>query len=270
MLNPNEKKRTSPADLRKMFGANLRQLSSRSKSVSQLCRELGINRTQYNRYLAGESFPRPDVLHKICEYFSVDARILLEPVAEIDTAMDNVFLNPITRNFLGTASRPVPEDMFPSGLYRFTRRSFMQEGIYVVSIAKIYRSGMHTYVRGFELKEAMRQQGLGSSGEMREYRGVVLPQEGGVAMLLSRRRALSVSFSFAAPQVSFEHNYFVGFTALNVRESPGTQRISRLVLEHLSPNWATYMEAARSTGFRKTEEVPAYHRAQLQIDRPFQ
>ena len=53
----------SPAELRNMLGDNLRQLSQQAASISALCRELGINRTQYNRYLAGESFPRPDVLH---------------------------------------------------------------------------------------------------------------------------------------------------------------------------------------------------------------
>jgi transcriptional regulator with XRE-family HTH domain len=59
-----------------MFGANLRELSRRYASISDLSRRLDINRTQFNRYLSGESFPRPDVLDKICEFFGVDARIL--------------------------------------------------------------------------------------------------------------------------------------------------------------------------------------------------
>ena len=63
-----------------MFGANLRSLSKDYVSVSELSRQLGINRTQFNRYLAGESFPRPDVLARICGFFKVDARMLLEPV----------------------------------------------------------------------------------------------------------------------------------------------------------------------------------------------
>ena len=66
----------SPAELRSMLGANLRRLTRGAVSISALCRDLGINRTQFNRYLAGESFPRPDVLHRICSFFDVDARIL--------------------------------------------------------------------------------------------------------------------------------------------------------------------------------------------------
>ncbi|EEE38872.1 transcriptional regulator, XRE family [Rhodobacteraceae bacterium KLH11] len=74
----------SPANLRRMFGANLKQLACQYPSVSELCRQLGINRTQFNRYLAGESFPRPDVLDRICRFFDVDARILLKPLDEIE------------------------------------------------------------------------------------------------------------------------------------------------------------------------------------------
>src|SRR5680860_341270 len=69
---------TDPAQLRAIFGDNLRALSADYPSVAGLCRDLGINRTQFNRYLTGESFPRPDVLHRICQFFGTDARILLE------------------------------------------------------------------------------------------------------------------------------------------------------------------------------------------------
>ena len=73
----------TPAELRSMLGANLRQLADRYPSVAELCRQLGVNRTQFNRYLSGESFPRPDVLDRICRFFDVDARILLKPLEEI-------------------------------------------------------------------------------------------------------------------------------------------------------------------------------------------
>ena len=74
----------SPADLRNMFGENLRVLAKKYPSISELSRRLGINRTQFNRYLSGESFPRPDVLDRICSFFKVDARILLEPGSALE------------------------------------------------------------------------------------------------------------------------------------------------------------------------------------------
>ena len=63
-----------------IFGTNLRQLCQSRRSVSAVSKDLGISRTQFNRYLSGESFPRPDVLYLICRYFLTDAHILLEPL----------------------------------------------------------------------------------------------------------------------------------------------------------------------------------------------
>lgn len=65
---------------RKIFSDNLRKLCKDQPSVSHVCREIGINRTQFNRYLSAESWPRPDVLARICNYFDVDANILLVPI----------------------------------------------------------------------------------------------------------------------------------------------------------------------------------------------
>ena len=104
----------SPAELRAMFGANLRQLSARYPSISDLSRQLGINRTQYNRYLAGESFPRPDVLARICSFFGVDARVLLERVDQIGNK-DDPIANPFLRDYIAPGARNVARRTFQAG-----------------------------------------------------------------------------------------------------------------------------------------------------------
>ena len=79
----------SPADIRAVFSQNLKELMGPAPNVSALCRELSLNRTQFNRYLAGESFPRPDILQKICLHFGLDARIMLQPLSELKNAPSN-------------------------------------------------------------------------------------------------------------------------------------------------------------------------------------
>lgn len=37
--------------------ANLKALCSYHKSIAEVCRQLGMNRSQFNRYLSGETFP---------------------------------------------------------------------------------------------------------------------------------------------------------------------------------------------------------------------
>ena len=71
---------SSTRELYGIFADNLRLLTQGQRSVSELCRELGVNRTQFNRYLSGQASPRPEVLQRICSHFGVDGRILLEPL----------------------------------------------------------------------------------------------------------------------------------------------------------------------------------------------
>ena len=64
------------------FGANLRLLCGYRPTITRVAQDLGINRSQLNRYMAGGSFPRGPLLRRICDYFGVDAHEILLPEAE--------------------------------------------------------------------------------------------------------------------------------------------------------------------------------------------
>ncbi|WP_372886406.1 helix-turn-helix domain-containing protein [Shimia sp.] len=258
----------SPADLRKMFGANLRRLADRYPSVSQLCRELGINRTQFNRYLSGESFPRPDVLHRICTFFDVDARILLEPIDHLDTER-GVLNHPLISDYLGAGMTEIPQDVLPDGFYRFSRPSFIETGLIIIGLVYVFRRDKHTFIRGYEAKEAMRQQGLPTDPETREFRGVVLPQEDGIAAIVSHKRTMATSFNYLSRVASFQNHYWIGYATRTVRETVNGCRAARLVYEHLGTKTGPVLAAARSVGFCNAEDLIPYHRKLLQLDRPF-
>jgi len=258
----------SPAEFRNMFGANLRQLSARYPSISELSRRLGINRTQFNRYLAGESFPRPDVLARICQFFDVDARVLLEPVDQISTGQDPIN-NSYLRNFLGTGVRDVPEADFPSGFYRFARRSFLDSDRFVTGVVLVRRQGRSTFLRGLESTKSLRQQGLPTDLDAREYRGLISRQESGVTIVVSRRGALTGSFNYLTRVASFQNNFWVGYVTRTAPESSAGTRVTRLTYEHLGQNLASVMPAARESGFTDIENLMPYHRRLLQPDAPF-
>ncbi|MFK7753140.1 MAG: helix-turn-helix domain-containing protein [Sedimentitalea sp.] len=251
-----------------MFGSNLRVLSKRYASISELSRQLGINRTQFNRYLSGESFPRPDVLDRICDFFEVDARILLDPVESLSA--QGVLLNgPVLSDFVGYGVNAIPEDLFPSGFYRFTRRSFVNDARFIVGLVYVSRKDNHTHVRGFEARDAMTQQGLANTARAREFRGFVTRQEDGVAMMISRRRAMTCSFNYLSRVASFENNFWVGYVTRTVRESATAARATRMVYEHLGRSTSAVLGAARKTGFYSDSQLIPYHRHLLQIDEPF-
>lgn len=267
---PNEKNVVDPVQLRSVFGANLRKLADQYPSVAGLCRELGINRTQFNRYLSAESFPRPDVLHRICTFFDVDARILLEPVEGLKPETHDVFHHPVVEEFLGKTGSAVSQDDFPGGLYRFSRPSFINEEQFVIGLLYIFRRDGQTFVRSFEAKQAMKQQGLESSIGNREIRGIILKQEQGIAVLAARRNSTTCSFSFLSRVASFQNNYWEGYAARTIAESINGQRVVRMVCEHVSGNTNAILSAARQAGLCTKGELPPYHARLLRLGQNFQ
>lgn len=258
----------SPPELRDMFGSNLRLLSRRYPSISELSRQLGINRTQFNRYLSGESFPRPDVLDKICRFFGVDARILLEPVARLDNR--GLVLNgSVLAEYLGASVENLPESIFPNGFYRFSRRSFVSDTQFTIGLVYVFRDDGWTCLRGYEASSAMVQQGLPADARNREFRGYVAQQEDGVAIIAARHNGMTCSFNYLTRVASFENNYWVGYVTRTVRESATGTRVTRLVYEHLGHDRAKVMAAARGAGIRSEADLLAYHRRLLRTDEPF-
>lgn len=59
---------------------NLKLLCSYYDSVSEVCRRLGMNRQQFNKYLAGRSTPSRANLRRICTFFGVgESELMLPP-----------------------------------------------------------------------------------------------------------------------------------------------------------------------------------------------
>lgn len=259
----------SPSQLRDVLGENLRRLVDAAGSVSQVCRNLDINRTQFNRYLSGESFPRPDVLARICDFFAVDARILLEPLDDvlIDRAISRS--NAHMQEFVGLQSIEIDEAVFPSGFYRFSRRSFLDPSQFVLGMVFAYRMERRVYLRGFEPRVAMDLQGLPLSARAREFRGQVIAQDGGLACLMSRRGSMTSSFNFLSRTPSFENNFWLGYTIRTMGESHSGQRAQRLVYEHLGDDTGAILDTARRGGLVSEAELQPYHRTLLKPDQPF-
>lgn len=266
---PSSQAEADPARLRAVFGENLRTLSADYPSVAGLCRDLGINRTQFNRYLSGESFPRPDVLHRICQFFGTDARILLEPAETARSASFDLLNHPVVAGFFGAEPIKVPQDLFPDGIYRFVRRSFIDETQFVMGLVRVHRDEGYTFLRGYEPRSAMRLQGLSTAAADREYRGIVMRQEEGIMIIVTHRNSLACSFNFLAPETAFQQNLWEGYVTRTVREKVSGIRAARMVYQHLGGDAGAILAAARTTGLVGIEHVPAFHARLLRLDQPF-
>ncbi len=70
------------------FAENLRLLCSFQKSVSEVCRAIGINRQQFNKYLNGASKPSANNMRRICGHFQIQPAELHLPPAEFADRME--------------------------------------------------------------------------------------------------------------------------------------------------------------------------------------
>ena len=58
---------------------NLRLICSTERSVSDVCRRIGINRQQFNKYLNGSTHPSSHNLQRICDHFAIEIAELYLP-----------------------------------------------------------------------------------------------------------------------------------------------------------------------------------------------
>jgi transcriptional regulator with XRE-family HTH domain len=84
------------------FAANLRLLCSYRGSIAEVCRQLKINRPQFNRYLGGRHLPSAHILRRLCDFFGVEEHEILLPAARF---AELVQLRPRAR-VEGTATVP--------------------------------------------------------------------------------------------------------------------------------------------------------------------
>ncbi len=262
-------KAVSSVAVRAQFGKNLRLLCAAQPSVSEVCRQLEINRAQFNRYLNGESYPRPDMLVRICEFFDTDARILTDPLDSIETSSGDLLSHPEIKDYSAVERTRVSEDDLPSGFYRLSRQSFLFPERYIMALLFIYRKDGWTFLKGSEAPQSLKAQGLPMHPQARQFKGYVQKIEGGIAAMVSRQNALTYTFNFISPVASFERNFWQGYSTRTVNEAINTKRATRIVYEHLGASTHVILKTARNAGFCEFDDLPTYHQRLLRVDEPF-
>ena len=66
----------------KLFSSNLRDECLKFESIAQVCREIGINRQQFNKYLGGQSLPNQRTLAKLATFFNIPEEALFRNKVE--------------------------------------------------------------------------------------------------------------------------------------------------------------------------------------------
>lgn len=94
------------------FASNLRHVCAERVSVAQICREIGINQQQFNRYLSGAGMPSAHNLRRICLYFDLlesellsDSDIFAQKRGHLNRNRPTVQKDPFANAFPGDLAR---------------------------------------------------------------------------------------------------------------------------------------------------------------------
>lgn len=254
----------SPTEARAIFGRNLRALCTGATPISAICAEIGINRTQFNRYLAGDAFPRPDILARICTHFEVDARILLEPLEDLRRAMPDRFMTEMRDKLLIGPSRAVDPAVLPDGMYRFWRSSFMFSGKIVTNLALIRTTDDVTMFKGFEENILAKQENPQARRFPRvPYFGLVRQHRDGVSVYCQDRQSQS-NISFFEFGLEGNMRFYPGFSLLLRRRIDGMNRITSAVLERLPKDAALWRSIVRQESLHELSVAPPIVQRALQ------
>lgn len=249
---------SKPIDIKSIFGKNLRKLIGEDTPITEVARHVGVNRTQLNRYLYGEAFPRPDVLHRICAYFGVDARILTQSLAEIDA--DQQQAEPTDASILpGLDFEPADHSVFPDGFYIEWKASWIYEGFYTQHLLLASTVGGRRVTR-IRAPAGLRPDLKGGRYQLPlvAYQGIAVNQTDGfavfdqgvgthgVAMTAFRKGFMNVEtiypgYKLSAVVFNRQRHHYKGPT----------------ILQFIGRNRSKILEIARGSIWRTADEMPA-------------
>lgn len=151
------------------FRTNLALLCSYHASIAEVCRRLGLNRQQFNKYLAGQSRPSRRNMRLICDFFGVSEAELLSDPGHFE---DMVALKrkPLAHSQLGKPlfhldrlyQKSQSLDKYVGFYFRYFY-SFGNQGLVICSLASIHKEDGRYYWKNIELlrdPETRRLQGL--------------------------------------------------------------------------------------------------------------
>lgn len=253
----------------RVFGENLRLLCKTRPSIASVCRDLDINRVQFNRYMSSHSFPKPNVLQQICDYFLVDSRIYLEPLTPDD--LERVrrgqsqstlqaqpsYLHQAVDYFERGIALTVSQSELPDGIHCFWRRSFTEletASCNLISIKTV--EGVRVF-KSLELLKSQRNRAEISGRSTPSSRGVVMRCPDGYALFaINPHPSRFISLKYFE-NVYFSENLLSGFMVLARKEYFQRRRFSRCVLELLSQTSNCILNAARRTSRKLSmEDLP--------------
>lgn len=220
---------------------NLVLLCSYQRSIADVCRRIGINRQQFNKYLNGQSFPSQRNLRRICDHFGVSPSEMLMPPARLEQMIvlrggrskekpgRDLFLRHLDR--LQAASQPL--DRYVGFYFRYFY-SFGNKGLIIRSLASITRENDRFLWKNIEI---LRDPESGQRTGMNKYEGTILYLADRIHFIEYETMQLnSITQMTLYPSYQQRLDYLVGIQTGGPTRRGRKPGASRVALEYLGPS----------------------------------
>ena len=194
------------------FSRNLRSLCADRGSIAQVCRDIGLNRQQFNRYLSGAGMPAAHNLRRIARYFRCTEAELMAPHEEFERRRktDRVARHAGPLDLFAEAFQTGSSEMRRYlGWYHSHITSPSWEGCILRGLSCLYERDGYVLVRSLE-RATSRD---GSIVHRTRYDGVVTRRGGRIYVLEQEARSeASVDETILMPSPRQKVNYLQGIT----------------------------------------------------------
>ena len=248
----------------RVFGQNLRELVDQKPSISHVCRELDINRTQFNRYLSGEAHPRPEILDRICTYFGCDARILLTPLAELREKHSSTWPFGEAPDPFDALTGDFDHTRMPDGLYQFLLPNMVEPGAIVVDLIRLFTTAQgvkgvhwsipHPYADSIGIKPGWCH---------RKLTGFAYQHIDGVSLLLANPFSRLVMMCFVTQGYRGVPTTYTGYSAMTLSKGPKQTQVQPLIISRLPSNCGQVLKSRRRLSRLGLEDLDAAERDYL-------
>lgn len=111
--------------IHQIFAQNLRKQCEKYESIAEACKQIDVNRQQFNKYLSNAMLPNARTLKRICQVFGIEEwELFVPPNATTDVASKAIHQN--------TSSRPppTPAEAFALQIEKFNVNPCIEAGFY--------------------------------------------------------------------------------------------------------------------------------------------
>ncbi|WP_121066612.1 helix-turn-helix domain-containing protein [Chachezhania antarctica] len=208
-------------------------------SIAHVCRRIGINRQQFNKYLSGTVRPSRHNMRRICDFFGVtEAELLMEPArfAELISLRrrpgSEQEVTPLGPTLKRLSQFSTPLHRYVGGYFRYFH-SYSNPGMIMRSYAQITRRDGHYLWKNIEREDTAQ----GGPRDVFKYEGMVFYL--GERINVVENEALlssSITQMILYPSYNAGIDYLLGIQTGGPLKRGRKPSASRVVLDYLGQN----------------------------------